>query len=81
VTWSRSSLAGREVIQIVPRDRPNPGRVILYLHGGGFLYGSEQSHGELCSRIALAADARLVFLLYRLAPEHPFPAARCSKPA
>lgn len=75
VIRSRSSLAGCEVVQIVPRDRPSPARVILYLHGGSFMYGSEQSHGELCSRIAVAAEARLVFLVYRLAPEHPFPAA------
>ncbi len=49
--------------------------VIMYLHGGGFIYGSERSHGELCASIALASQARLLFVDYRLAPEHPFPAA------
>jgi monoterpene epsilon-lactone hydrolase len=75
VVWSRSTLAGVDSIEIVPHGQSRSERVILYLHGGGFLYGSEHSHGELCSRIALAAEARLVFPLYRLAPEHPFPAA------
>lgn len=50
-------------------------RVILYLHGGAFAYGSQRSHGELVAELALAAQARVLFPLYRLAPEHPFPAA------
>lgn len=62
-------------IDIRPCDGASSEAVIVYLHGGGFLYGSEKSHGELCARIVLAAGARLVFPLYRLAPEHPFPAA------
>ncbi|MEY4548595.1 MAG: hypothetical protein RL685_4790 [Pseudomonadota bacterium] len=50
-------------------------RVLLYLHGGGFVNGSRRSHGELCAGIALASQARLLFIDYRLAPEHSFPAA------
>lgn len=75
VTLTKSSLAGVDSIDIVPREQKLYERVILYLHGGGFLYGSEHSHGELCSRIALSARVRLTFPSYRLAPEHPFPAA------
>jgi acetyl esterase/lipase len=75
VTWTRSRFGGVDCIDISPHERKAPERVILYLHGGGFLYGSEHSHGELCSRIAISGEARLVFPLYRLAPEHPFPAA------
>lgn len=52
-----------------------PERVILYLHGGAFAYGSQRSHGELVAELVLAAQARALFPLYRLAPEHPFPAA------
>lgn len=50
-------------------------RVILYLHGGGFMYGSERSYRELCANLALSCEANLLFVDYRLAPEHPFPAA------
>jgi monoterpene epsilon-lactone hydrolase len=75
VRWSRSILGRVEAWTILPRDVPRPERVVLYLHGGGFIYGSERSHGELAARLALSARARLVFPLYRLAPEHPFPAA------
>lgn len=50
-------------------------RVILYFHGGGYVLGSRNTHRELASRIARAANARALLLEYRLAPEHPFPAA------
>jgi epsilon-lactone hydrolase len=50
-------------------------RVVLYLHGGGYVMGSNRTHRELASRIAQEAAARVLVLDYRLAPEHPFPAA------
>jgi monoterpene epsilon-lactone hydrolase len=50
-------------------------RVIYYLHGGGYVSGSITTHRELASRLARAAKARLLLIGYRLAPEHPFPAA------
>jgi len=49
--------------------------VILYLHGGGFIMGSPATHRELAARISTTAGARVLSLDYRLAPEHPFPAA------
>lgn len=58
----------------VPRDG-EPRRVVLYLHGGGYAIGSVASHRDLLARVALAADARVLGLDYRLAPEHRFPAA------
>jgi monoterpene epsilon-lactone hydrolase len=51
------------------------GRVILYLHGGYYMVGSIQSHRNLAGNIANAAQARALIIDYRLAPEHPFPAA------
>jgi acetyl esterase/lipase len=50
-------------------------RVVLYLHGGGYVIGSRRTHRELAARIAAAARARVLVLEYRLAPEAPFPAA------
>jgi len=75
VARDREKLGSVEVVTLTPHEEPNPQRVVLYLHGGSFIYGSESSHGELCSRLALASRAKVVFPLYRLAPEHPFPAA------
>lgn len=53
----------------------SPDRIVLYLHGGGYVIGSIDSHREMISRIARSASARALAINYRLAPEHPFPAA------
>jgi monoterpene epsilon-lactone hydrolase len=58
---------------IVPAD-VQPGRAILYLHGGSFNSGSIVSHRTLAGNVALACKARALLVDYRLAPEHPFPA-------
>ena len=50
-------------------------RVILYFHGGGYCFGTAESRRALVARIAAAAGARALAIDYRLAPEHPFPAA------
>jgi epsilon-lactone hydrolase len=51
------------------------GRVLMFLHGGGFQMGSLRSDGELAARLGRAAGMRVLFPEYRLAPEDPFPAA------
>lgn len=50
-------------------------RVILYLHGGSFNAGSINTHRAIAANLALAARAQSLVIDYRLAPEHPFPAA------
>jgi epsilon-lactone hydrolase len=50
-------------------------RVILYLHGGGYVVGSIITHRAMVARIGRASQARALAIDYRLAPEHPFPAA------
>jgi acetyl esterase/lipase len=50
-------------------------RVVLYLHGGGYVIGSIDSHRELVARRSRASGARALAIDYRMAPEHPFPAA------
>jgi epsilon-lactone hydrolase len=52
-----------------------PGRVVLYLHGGGYVIGSPRSHRHLAAAIATAARSSALLLEYRCAPEAPFPAA------
>ena len=51
------------------------GRVLVFLHGGGYELGSVRSDGELAARLGRASGMRVLFPEYRLAPEHPFPAA------
>lgn len=50
-------------------------RGVLYLHGGGYVLGSLDTHAELMGRIAISCRAPVLGVDYRLAPEHPFPAA------
>ncbi|WP_160718924.1 alpha/beta hydrolase [Bacillus sp. USDA818B3_A] len=54
---------------------PLPNKVILYLHGGGYAFCSANTHRPLAARIGKAAGVKVLFPEYRLAPEHPFPAA------
>jgi acetyl esterase len=49
--------------------------VMLYLHGGGYMLGGLDSHDDVCAEISDQADVAVVGVQYRLAPEHPFPAA------
>lgn len=58
--------------------RPEGGdadRVVLYLHGGAYVSGSLDSHREPSARLSLACGTNVLALDYRLAPEHPLPAA------
>lgn len=58
----------------IESPHPGPG-VILYLHGGAYALGSVNVHRELVARLAVAARLRALAINYRLAPEHPYPAA------
>nr|ABI18351.1 esterase/lipase [uncultured bacterium] len=51
------------------------GKAILYLHGGGYVMGSINTHRSMVGEISRASQAAALLLDYRLAPEHPFPAA------
>lgn len=58
---------------IVPGS--DPSRVLMFFHGGGYCSGSIASHRRLVTEAGRAAGARTLAIAYRLAPEHPFPAA------
>jgi acetyl esterase/lipase len=74
VTVAPGTLGGRPAEWLTPVG-PAPVGTILYLHGGGYCIGSLDTHRDLGARLAVAAGATVVTLDYRLAPEHPFPAA------
>jgi acetyl esterase/lipase len=73
VTFEPLALAGVPCEACVPRAA-RPERTLLYLHGGGYVIGSVVGYRDLASRLAVAANARVVSVEYRLAPEHRFPA-------
>jgi epsilon-lactone hydrolase len=58
---------------IVPAS--DPSHVLMFFHGGGYCSGSILSHRRLVTEAGRAAGARTLAIAYRLAPEHPFPAA------
>lgn len=60
--------------QYVPEKRRNAACVV-YMHGGGFILGSLDSHDDICCGIAHDAGVSVIAVDYRLAPEHIFPAA------
>ena len=60
--------------RVVPQEAV-PGRVLLYLHGGGYTIGSPRSHRPLVARLGVAARTVAVVPDYRLGPEHRFPGA------
>ena len=74
VTCERVSADGVDGEWISPANTPLD-KAILYFHGGGFRLGSVESHSDLIAQIALASGCRVLAINYRLAPEHPFPAA------
>ncbi len=53
----------------------SPTAKLLYLHGGGFVVGGLESHDDICAELAEGANVEVTAVEYRLAPEHPFPAA------
>jgi len=59
----------------ITRPASRPDRNILHLHGGAFLIGSPSMYRHITWRLASATRARVLSIDYRLAPEHPFPAA------
>jgi acetyl esterase/lipase len=67
--------AGGVKAEWVTAPGADAGRAVLYLHGGGYVIGSINTHRDLAARISRAAKARVLLIDYRLAPEHPFPAA------
>ena len=73
-TQTGSAVNG-EWIEPIAADHKAWQRCILYLHGGGYILLSPMTHRPITTRLAAWSEARLFALDYRLAPEHPFPAA------
>ena len=58
-----------------PAEPGEPHPLLVYYHGGGFTYGDLETHDGVCRILCRHAGAHLLAVDYRLAPEHPFPAA------
>lgn len=71
----RDGRLGSRPVRVFTPPHGRPGRAVLYLHGGGFTIGSVRTHAALAAGLAAASGATVHLLDYRLAPEHPYPAA------
>jgi monoterpene epsilon-lactone hydrolase len=74
VVTHRAVLGGRPALELEPSTVSGPGR-LLFLHGGGYVVGSPDTHAGLVGELVRRTGLRALAVDYRLAPEHPFPAA------
>ena len=74
VKVEKRTLAGVETHWFIPKEVAS-NEIVVYLHGGGFIYGSIRSHRAMVSHIAAAIGRKILFVEYSLAPEKPFPHA------
>jgi acetyl esterase/lipase len=74
VVFEKAEHNGINLEWAIPSNLKNLG-VVLYFHGGGYVSGSIKTHRALVGRIAKASKTKCLSVDYRLAPEHPFPAA------
>lgn len=74
IAYEVTTLGGVPCEWITPPGA-EPGRILFYLHGGGYVIGTVEGYRELVLRLAKATGASALAVDYRLAPEHPFPAA------
>ena len=75
----RSVVRGQQIINGVPCEWQHAdtgqGKVMLYIHGGAFMIGSPATHRAITAGLAARAGMSVCVVDYRLAPEHPYPAA------
>ncbi|GJG88923.1 alpha/beta hydrolase [Gemmatimonadetes bacterium T265] len=74
IRTAETTLGARSALRVEPVGRPRAG-TILYFHGGGFVFGSPETALSLTGNLVARTGVRALSVDYRLAPEHPFPAA------
>lgn len=75
VTFRQVEIGGVAAEEASGKTDGAPGRTILYLHGGGYVAGSCRTHRRVTAAMARQGVAQIFALDYKLAPEHPYPAA------
>jgi epsilon-lactone hydrolase len=73
ITRSSVSADGVRCVWLIPESSPK-NQVLIYLHGGGFVYGLTPPHFEMVAYLAQKMSIRTLMVDYRLSPDHPFPA-------
>jgi monoterpene epsilon-lactone hydrolase len=73
ISWTRGNLGDVGVVESVHESELQS--TVLFFHGGGYIAGSAEESLALSSKVGVAAGAKVISVDYRLAPEHPYPAA------
>jgi monoterpene epsilon-lactone hydrolase len=74
-TVAEQAIAGVRAEVVSARGTTSPGRTVIHFHGGGYCVGSARTARSWAAHLSAAADCLVVLPEYRLAPEHPYPAA------
>lgn len=72
---TEETIAGVPVLRLRPQQLNETAPLIISFHGGAYVAGDFKSHGQIAGWLAKELSAETIFVDYRLAPEHPFPAA------
>lgn len=72
---SEKTIIGKMNAEWIIPEKPTQNKVLLYIHGGGFISGSCHTHRMHVAKFANGCNLKSLVFDYRLAPEHPFPAA------
>ncbi len=75
VSVTECALGGVPALEVELAKGPSDQAAVLYLHGGGYVFGSARTHSGLGAALALRTGLPVYLPDYRLAPEHPYPAA------
>ena len=73
-TFADEFVAGVPVLRISGSVNRGTDRILIHLHGGGYVSGSTRGNASIPTQVAIASGIVVVSVEYRLAPEHPFPA-------
>jgi len=76
VSMHRRTLASVPCTMVSSKQGASSDKVVVYFHGGGYIAGSPKSHKTILAQLAIDTQGLVVAVDYRLAPEHPFPAAQ-----
>ncbi len=74
INRAKTRIAGRHALELARKDSQDRG-ILLYFHGGGYVFGSPETHAAMVSKLCALSRRRAILLDYRKAPENPFPAA------
>ena len=74
IEYINDSIGSLEILKL-NNKKVTSNKTLLYLHGGGYVACGPETHGALITQLSLITNSHVVFPIYRLAPENPFPAA------